>query len=527
MRPTAPARPRPPEQQALTVAGVPVTPIGMVIGAAALRGLAVAVSGLLALAGLAILIWAFTPASGSEATEALRAGVAAFAAANLMPVSVAGIPLTLSPLLFSAMLVALLAITAQRGRFQPEGRYQETLAILTTAVVYGLVVAATVRGFGPADAIPASSVWTAPLLALVAVVVGTLIRPSGWRNWWLLVTPAWLRRAVRAGGVAAAAMVGGGAVVLCAGLLLHFGSAVGISAVAAPTWADGLGLAVVGVAYVPNAVIAAVGYASGVGFEVGPATFSPLGSTPTEMPALPLLAAAPENAGPTALSLTVFLVPVLAGLLAGRVLVRRTGRARAAHGGRGRRVPAGRCGRRAARARRLGRRRRRAVVLLRSTAAAARRDRHGGGPGCRPVRRDAQRNPPPAGRRGAGADELDTAGEPEPAGALADELLDDPGAQGTEPVETAPAGPARDDSAPDDSAPDDSGRDDTGPTGADPDAASVDATPVDADGAAPDEHAAIDLPAPALPAAADATAADPTAETGHELDDQQVGRQSR
>ena len=322
IRQTAPA-PRPPDQQALTVAGVPVTPIGMVVGAAALRGLAVAVAGLLALSGLAILIWALTPASGTEAAEALRAGVAAFAAANLMPVWVAGIPLTLSPLLCTALLVALLAVTAQRGRFQPEGRYQETLAILTTAVVYGLVAAAAVRGFGPAEAIPASAVWTAPLLALVAVFVGTLARPSGWRTWWLLVAPAWVRRAVRAGAVAAAALVGGGAVVLCAGLLLHFGSAVGISAIAAPTWADGLGLAVVGLAYVPNAVVAAVSYVTGVGFEAGPATFSPLGSTAADLPAVPLLAAVPENAGPTALSLLVFLVPFLAGLLAGRVLVRR------------------------------------------------------------------------------------------------------------------------------------------------------------------------------------------------------------
>ncbi len=284
IRHTETTRPRPVEDRpGLILAGVPVTPIGMVVGAAALRGVAVAMAGLAALAGLAVLIWAFTPASGSDASAALRAGVAAFAAANLMPVSIAGIALTLSPLLFTSLLVALLATTAQRGRFQPEGRYQETLAIGTTAVVYGLVVAATVRGFGPPEAISPTYVWTAPVLALGAVTVGTLLRPSGWRTWWLLITPPWVRRGVRAGGVAAATLVAGGALVLCLALLVDFGSAVGISALAAPTWADGLGLTMVGAAYVPNAVVAAVGYVAGVGFEVGPATFSPLGSTSAEL----------------------------------------------------------------------------------------------------------------------------------------------------------------------------------------------------------------------------------------------------
>jgi hypothetical protein len=143
-----------------------------------------------------------------------------------------------------------------------------------------------------------------------------------------------VRRGVRAGGVAAATFVAGGALVLCLALLVDFGSAVGLSALAAPTWADGLGLTIVGAAYVPSAVVAAVGYVAGVGFEVGPATFSPLGSTSAELPAIPLLAAVPQASGPTVLSLSVLAIPLFAGALAGRVLargeIRLAGRARAA-----------------------------------------------------------------------------------------------------------------------------------------------------------------------------------------------------
>ena len=141
----------------------------MVAAAAAVRGAAVAVSGLIFTAGIALMVWAITPASGAEAGAAMRAGVAGFALANLMPISVAGTALTLPPLLVTGLIVALLTSVARHGRFLPQGRAQETLAVLVSAGAYGLIVAATTRGFGPPEAIPAGFVWTATALALCAV----------------------------------------------------------------------------------------------------------------------------------------------------------------------------------------------------------------------------------------------------------------------------------------------------------------------------------------------------------------------
>ena len=46
------------------------------------------------------------------------------------------------------------------------------MSILVTTGVYALVVAATTRGLGPADAVPAGWVWTAAALALVATTAG-------------------------------------------------------------------------------------------------------------------------------------------------------------------------------------------------------------------------------------------------------------------------------------------------------------------------------------------------------------------
>jgi hypothetical protein len=294
------------------------SPTGLVAAAAAVRAVAVAVSGLILTAGLAMVLWAITPASGSDAGIALQGGVVAFAAANLMPVLIGGITLTLPPLLLTLAIAVLLAATARRGRFLPQGRYQETVSVLVTAAVYGIIVAATTRGFGPPEAVPAGWVWTAPALAFVATSIGMLRRGSAWHEWWSDTAPGWARVGVRGGGIGLGVMIAGGGMALAVGLITHFGSAVGVAALAAPSWLDGLGLAMLGMAYVPNAVIAAAGYVSGVGFEMGAGTYSPLGTTAVDLPAIPLLAAAPDQAGASWVGLVFLAVPVIAGYLIAR-----------------------------------------------------------------------------------------------------------------------------------------------------------------------------------------------------------------
>lgn len=298
------------------------SPTGLVAAAAAVRAVAVAASGLILTAGLAMVLWAITPASGSDAGIALQGGVVAFAAANLMPVLIGGITLTLPPLLLTLAIAVLLAATARRGRFLPQGRYQETVSILVTAAVYGIIVAATTRGFGPTEAVPAGWVWTAPALAVIATSIGMLRRGSAWHEWWSDTAPGWARVGVRGGGIGLGVMIAGGGIALSVGLITHFGSAVGVAALAAPSWLDGLGLAMLGMAYVPNAVIAAAGYVSGVGFEMGAGTYSPLGTTAVDLPAVPLLAAAPDQAGASWIGLAFLAVPVIAGYLIARSAVK-------------------------------------------------------------------------------------------------------------------------------------------------------------------------------------------------------------
>ena len=291
---------------------------GLVAAAAAVRGAAVAVSGLILTAGLALVLWAVTPASGDDVAGALQGGVTAFAAANLMPVVIGGVTFTLPPLTLTMVIAGLFYCTARRGRLLPVGRFQEAMCVLLSAAVYGLIVAITTRGFGPAGAVPAGWVWTAACLALVSAAAGMLRRGSAWHDWWTGAASTWMRLGVRGAWIGLWVMIAGGGLALSVGLVAHFGSGVAIAAIAAPSWTDGLGLAMLGVAYVPNAVIAGVGYVSGVGFEIGPGTYSPLATATVDLPGVPLLAAAPDHAGRSWVGLAFLAVPVIAGYLIAR-----------------------------------------------------------------------------------------------------------------------------------------------------------------------------------------------------------------
>lgn len=312
-----------PDRATATVPDDQPSATGLVVAAAAVRGAVVAVAGVLLTAGLALMVWAITPASGPDAAAAMRGGVTAFALANLMPVDIGDATLSLPPLLLTAVPVTLLVLTARRGRFLPVGRYQECVAVLVTAGVYGLVVAATTRGYSTPGAVPAGWVWTAFALALIATALGMLRGDSAWSGWFVRTLPGWARSGARGALVGSSALIGAGALVLSCGLILRFGIAVDIAAAAAPSWLDGLGMTLLGLAYLPNAVVAAVGFLSGVGFEFGPGTYSPLATSTVDLPGVPLLAAAPQHSGRTLLGLACLILPLAVGYLVARPAVGR------------------------------------------------------------------------------------------------------------------------------------------------------------------------------------------------------------
>jgi hypothetical protein len=70
-------------------------------------------------------------------------------------------------------------------------------------------------------------------------------------------------------------------------------------------------------------VLVGVGYLTGVGFQIGAGSYSPLGNHGVDLPAVPLLAAVPPAGGIHPLGLLVFGVPVIAAVVVGLAVVRR------------------------------------------------------------------------------------------------------------------------------------------------------------------------------------------------------------
>jgi hypothetical protein len=88
-----------------------------------------------------------------------------------------------------------------------------------------------------------------------------------------------------------------------------------------PGAVGGLGLLLLGLSLVPNAVVWAASWWAGPGFAVGAGTsVGPFGVELGAVPALPLLTALPASAPPTWLGVLALAVPVLAGALSGRLL---------------------------------------------------------------------------------------------------------------------------------------------------------------------------------------------------------------
>jgi hypothetical protein len=299
--------------------------VGRHLLACVVRALAAVVAALLLACGVGLLVWAITPASGS-AGELVRAAVTGLGAANFLPPTIGGIVVTLVPLTVTAICLVLVASAANRGRTPGIGPGLELVGAVVVGLIYGAVLTAVIAALAPPGA--ASDVsrgWAPVLLGVVAALLGIALRSKGWRAWWRANVPKMVRVGIRAGGAALLLLTCGGAVAAAAGLATSFGTAIDLSSIAAPSVGDSFGLVLLSIAFLPNAVIAGTGYASGIGFQIGAGTYSPLGSNAVDLPALPLLAAVPDSGGISASGLALTIFPLVAAGVIGVVVVRALG----------------------------------------------------------------------------------------------------------------------------------------------------------------------------------------------------------
>ncbi len=133
-------------------------------------------------------------------------------------------------------------------------------------------------------------------------------------------TPS-MRRRIRATVVAVMTIAAGAAVLLVISLMGHFGLAMELSQTLGGGVIGTLLLAVLSVAYIPNALIWSISYATGPGFAVGESTsVSPFGVTAGAMPDFPFFAAIPASAPGWAP--LVLLIPLVAGGLSSAIMRR-------------------------------------------------------------------------------------------------------------------------------------------------------------------------------------------------------------
>ena len=261
--------------------------------------------------------------------DPVRLAVDIWLTAHGVPLALSGGgALTLHPLGLTLLVLALLwragrwaGRNAAPASFADAGRLTAMIAVGYGAVTTLLALAGT----GPAarpDVVVAAGAGI-----LLSAVLGGLGVLSGSGLLPVLRTriPLVWRVAIDAGAGAALVLGGLAAVLLVGVLLVQRDTAYDLAVAVGPDTVGWPLLLLLNVLLVPNAVLAALAYAVGPGFAVGVGTSVTIGgSQVAALPPLSLFAAVPGAANPSPATYAVLAIPLLAGIAAGLLAVRRS-----------------------------------------------------------------------------------------------------------------------------------------------------------------------------------------------------------
>lgn len=260
---------------------------------------------------------------GLSLDTAFAATVPLWLAAHQVPLTIQGQPLTVLPLLPTIAVVLVVAVGSGWAARRLGGRVPTDGGAVLATVAGAHAVVAVLASALLAPELAAGS-WTAMLSAgsvtAAAVGIGVLRSCAGQLRealgGRLDRVPGWLGPGLHGAVVGMAGLLTAGSAVLVLGLVLRATDVHAAFERIAPSPAAGVGVTTLAVAYLPNAVVAALSWALGPGLSVGTATASPFGATGAGAPSsFPLLAAMPVGAPPAALG--VLVLPVAVGLLVG------------------------------------------------------------------------------------------------------------------------------------------------------------------------------------------------------------------
>jgi hypothetical protein len=300
---------------------------------AAAMGTVLASYALLVPAAAAVVV---TAGDGLSVDGAFAAAIPLWLAAHQIPLVLAGQPLGVLPLLPTAVLFAVVALGAGWALRRLGGRFRNDGGPVLASVA-GAHAAVAVLGSAllPRAAEVAAQPWAAMVGA--GLLAGTAALTGMWRScgvppeW--RARPGWLRVGVRCGALALAGLLAVASVLLVVGLLLGATRMEAAYRALAPGFGDALGITLLALAYLPNALVGALSWGVGAGFSVGSTTISPFGAVPGTPSSFPLLAALPTGVPPgwaPAVLALPGLVGVLVGLAGRRALLVPADRVRAA-----------------------------------------------------------------------------------------------------------------------------------------------------------------------------------------------------
>nr|BFE65121.1 hypothetical protein GCM10020063_096470 [Dactylosporangium thailandense] len=273
--------------------------------------------------------------SGAPLGQVLRLGLAGWVLAHWVPLQTGIGPISLAPLgltaiaawrVYRAGVHTARAIGARaHHKGTPWSPWPATRAGIGIMVVYGLLgaLAATIAGHKGISVSPVRAALTFAGFGLVAGSLGAFAEARGIARL-AARTPRVLRDATRTGAVAALLVLGAGAATTGMAVAFSGGDASQIIDDYHTGIAGQVGLVVVCGFFAPDVAAWAASYLVGPGFTIGSETFiSAAHVTVGPLPAVPLLAGLPSTPA-TGYAPLLLGLPLLAALIAGWLLARRS-----------------------------------------------------------------------------------------------------------------------------------------------------------------------------------------------------------
>jgi hypothetical protein len=275
--------------------------------------------GVLTVMVLVLLAWVSAADSGADATDAVATALQAWLVGHHAHLAVPGGELAVMPLGLTALPLTLLhTATLRAGRIAGVRGRNGVLALASSVTATYAVVATFVALVARTDAVqalPVSAFVGAAGVAALGAGTGAVRATGTWAGLTRRL-PALVRAALPAAAGALSVLVAGGALLVGGALAVHHEQAAILLNSLDAGIGGGILLALLCLLYLPTAAVWGVAFLVGPGFAVGAGTsVSPGGTDLGAVPAVPLLAALPQEPGPGWAPL-VLLVPVAAGVLA-------------------------------------------------------------------------------------------------------------------------------------------------------------------------------------------------------------------